>query len=739
MTKPNKKKIGIFLRTFSLFLILASVVMALFALVTIPWHRNTIIKSVESHAKSISASIAQISGNAIVSEDYSFIVDHCLEVLKGNADIFYIVVVRHDGFSLIHTANNWEQREKPYPEWEKIQGQITKKDIVYSELVQKRVFHHSFPLNYSGIDWGWIHLGLSLDSYNKDLKNMYKKLLALGLFCLAIATVGAYFFARRLTIPLISLRQVTEQVAEGNLDTRSEISTGDEVEDLAESFNEMTKSLQKSTIELTTANKQLEQEITERKLVEEALRIEKEFTEFLINSSADGILAFDKDCRYTVWNKGMERISGLGRAQTLGKCAFDVFPFLKEIGEDRYFFETLSGKNVVAKERSYRIHENGQKGFFEGYYSPLYNASDEVIGGLAIIIDITKRKIAEEELKESEEKHRRLIENLQDNYFFYVRNADGIFTYISPSVTNMLGYSVEEFLTHYSEYLTDNPINKEVRKHSELSTKGIRQLPYEVEIYHNDCSIRLLQVQEVPIFDENRKVIAVEGIAQDITERKKAEEQITASLREKEILLQEIHHRVKNNLQVIVSLLRLQSKNIKDQTILQMFQESQDRISSMSLVHEKIYRSKDLARIKLKGYVEDLANDLFRNYGVNNGKIALKIDVEDISIGIDTAIPCGLIINELLTNSLKYAFPEGRKGEIKIEISPTNEDEIEMIIGDNGIGLREEFDYRNSPGFGFRMIVDLVEYKLMGRINPIHNEGMQFQILFKEIRYKERI
>ncbi|MEE9605156.1 MAG: PAS domain S-box protein, partial [Candidatus Scalindua sp.] len=530
MTKSIKKKVGIFLRTFSSFLILALVVMALFTFVTIPWQRNAIIKSVESHAKIISASIAQISGNAIISEDYSFIVDHCLEVLNGSVDILYIAVARHDGFSLIHTANNWKQIEKSDPEWEEIQDLTTKKNIIYSKLVQKKVFHYSFPLNYSGIDWGWIHLGLSPDSYNKDLKNMYKRLLALGLFCLAIATGGAYSFARRLTIPLISLRQVTNQVAEGNLDARSEISTGDEVEDLAKSFNEMTKSLQKSTIELTTANKQLEQEITERKRVEEALCIEKEFTELLINSSADGILAFDKDCRYTVWNKGMERISGLGRAKTLGKCAFDVFPFLREIGEDRYFFETLSGKNVVAKERSYRIPENGQKGFFEGYYSPLYNASDEVIGGLAIIIDITKRKMAEEALKESEEKHRRLIENLQENYFFYVHNTDGIFTYISPSVTNVLGYPVEEFLTHYSEYLTDNPINKEVIKHSELSTKGIRQLPYEVEIYHNDCSIRSLQVQEVPIFDENRKVIAVEGIAQDITERKQAEE----SLRESE-------------------------------------------------------------------------------------------------------------------------------------------------------------------------------------------------------------
>ncbi|MCP4251845.1 MAG: PAS domain S-box protein [Candidatus Scalindua sp.] len=127
-----------------------------------------------------------------------------------------------------------------------------------------------------------------------------------------------------------------------------------------------------------------------------------------------------------------------------------------------------------------------------------------------------KSKVENFEHKQPEEKFRRLVENLQDNYFFYAHNIDGVFTYISPSLTNILGYSAEEFLTHYSEYLTDNPINNRVGGHTELSTKGIKQSPYEVEIYHKDGSIRSLLVQEVPVCDDNRNVIAVEGIAQDI-------------------------------------------------------------------------------------------------------------------------------------------------------------------------------------------------------------------------------
>ena len=138
--------------------------------------------------------------------------------------------------------------------------------------------------------------------------------------------------------------------------------------------------------------------------------------------------------------------------------------------------------------------------------------------------EVSERKI-------TEEKYRRLIENLQDNYFFYVHNTEGVFTYISPSLTNILGYSAEEFLTHYSEYLTENPINKKVLKHSELSMQGIKQPLYEVELYHKDGTIRSLQVQEVPLFDENRKVIAVEGIAQDITESKRADKDLRESER----------------------------------------------------------------------------------------------------------------------------------------------------------------------------------------------------------------
>ncbi len=227
-----------------------------------------------------------------------------------------------------------------------------------------------------------------------------------------------------------------------------------------------------------------------------------------------------------------------------------------------------------------------------------------------------------------------------------------------------------------------------------------------------------------------------------VDEMKQTEEQIKASLKEKEVLLKEIHHRVKNNLQVISSLLNLQAVSIKDEQTLEMFRESRNRIKSMALIHERLYESKELSRIDFAAYVRHLISDVFYSYGVKSEAITSRIKVDDVFLGVDIVIPLGLIINELVSNFLKHAFPSGGKGEICISLHSGNDlpavtdngaaqavNRFTLIVSDNGIGFPENLDFRNTESLGLRLVCTLVD-QVGGAIELHSNGGTEFKIMF---------
>lgn len=214
-----------------------------------------------------------------------------------------------------------------------------------------------------------------------------------------------------------------------------------------------------------------------------------------------------------------------------------------------------------------------------------------------------------------------------------------------------------------------------------------------------------------------------------VDDMKKAKEQIKGSLQEKEVLLKEIHHRVKNNLQVISSLLNLQLGYIEDKHGIEIFKESQNRVKSMALIHEKLYESKDLSRIDFAEYIRSLTASLFRSYGVSPGAITLKINGDDVLLGIDTAIPCALIINELISNSLKHAFPARKEGKIRITLRSDNDDKFTLIISDNGVGFSKDLDFRNTETLGLQLVMTLVQ-QLKGTIELDRSSGTEFKITF---------
>lgn len=209
----------------------------------------------------------------------------------------------------------------------------------------------------------------------------------------------------------------------------------------------------------------------------------------------------------------------------------------------------------------------------------------------------------------------------------------------------------------------------------------------------------------------------------------KAEEKLKASLKEKEMLLKEAHHRIKNNLQIIVSLLRLQSNPIKNKKVLNMFRISQNRIRAVALIHEELYRSNNMKEINLSDYVNKMVTHLVSAYRAGNGVIKLKLELKNIFLDIDRAIPCGLVINELVSNSLKHGFPGGREGEIFIKMSRDKRKKYTIIVKDTGMGLPDGLDIHKSENLGLQLVMDLVE-QLKGTLELERNGETTFKITF---------
>jgi two-component sensor histidine kinase len=215
-----------------------------------------------------------------------------------------------------------------------------------------------------------------------------------------------------------------------------------------------------------------------------------------------------------------------------------------------------------------------------------------------------------------------------------------------------------------------------------------------------------------------------------IADREKAQAELKASLDEKEVLLKEIHHRVKNNLQVISSLLYIQARKVKDPEALEMFKESQNRVRAMALVHERLYQSQNLSQIDFAKYLDSLSHYWLRSYAVDPGAIRLQLNVNDVYLSIDTAVPCALLINELASNALKHAFPNGMRGQITVDMRPRAQQEgFVLRVVDNGVGFPEDFDIATSDSLGMQLVSTLVR-QIGGTMEMESEGGTTFTVVF---------
>ena len=496
--------------------------------------------------------------------------------------------------------------------------------------------------------------------------------------------------------------------------------------ELARHHEKLEAIVKERTAELTKANEILQEVIAKQEQTQEALRnSEKKYRE-LVENIHDVIYSLDRDGVVTYVSPVVESSYGYSPSEIIGHT---FSQFIHE--DDRARVVEGVGRSLagIFEEDSIEFRiltKSGELRWLIASEGPIHDDRGTIIGTQGVISDITDRRNAEEALRESESKYRNIFENIQDVY--YETSLDGIILEISPSVELISQYRREELI---GKSLYEIYVHAEEREQLQESKRksNDRVTDYEIRLKDKDGSLRYCSVNSRVMRDENGEPIKNFGSLRDITERKKMEKAIKDSLKEKEMLLMEIHHRVKNNMQIISSLLNLQSRHIKDKNDLDLFKNSQNRVRSMALVHEMLYKSEDLARIDFAKYIKELTDQLFRSYKVNLSSIKITLDIDDIPLGVDMAIPCALIINEIVSNSLKYAFQKKKRGEIKIEFSKDNKGKHTLMVSDDGVGLPGEIDIDKTESLGLSLINTLTG-QLRGDIKIDSTRGTKYTIVF---------
>jgi PAS domain S-box-containing protein len=350
-----------------------------------------------------------------------------------------------------------------------------------------------------------------------------------------------------------------------------------------------------------------------------------------------------------------------------------------------------------------------------------------------IFQDITEQKKAQKALKESEQYYKTIFENTGTATI--IVEADNTISLVNTEFEKLYGRSKEDIVgkRKWHEFVSEEylPMMKEYHATRRINPETV---PRNYEFDFIDASGKLKNIfTTIAIIPGTGKSLVS---LQDITDGKDAEKQLKTSLNEKDMLLREIHHRVKNNLQIISSLLNLQSRYIDDKGALDVFTESQNRVRSMAIIHEKLYNSQSMSSIDFGDYITDLTDSLFYNYRVDPSRIVLNKKMDKIFFDVDTAIPCGLIINELITNCLKHAFPGDNNGTINIELMKEGSN-YHLNISDDGVGFPDNIDYKNTESLGLQLVNNLVN-QIDGTLDLDGKDGTSFKIVFKELEYKKR-
>jgi hypothetical protein len=465
-------------------------------------------------------------------------------------------------------------------------------------------------------------------------------------------------------------------------------------------------------------------DISLRKEMEEKIANNEKILSSILETLPVILFAKDinNDFRFTIWNKQAEEVFGLKAEDSLGKNDYDFFS--KE--EADYFrkkdLETIKNDGIIDIPEEI-VRTNKGPVLIHSLKTIVKDNTGKPLYLLGVSENISELKKINETLKVSEERYRSLVENSPLTIVTTDREEKIQFINFSGTgrnVNELIGNSIYDFIS--LEY------HQLVKESHKKVFKTRTSVTYETERHDINGIKRWFQTHAGPMLIGN-EVIGLTIFTRDITQRIENEEKIKKSLKEKEILLQEVHHRVKNNLQIISSILNLQTRSINDPKIHELIKETRYRIMSMSFIHDLLYQTKDFTNIDFSKYLQNITSNIMNTYTLNKN-INLNLDTDSILLNLDNAIPCGLIVNELITNAFKYAFPSGRKGEINVSLK-LNGNKVVLSVADNGIGINNKVDYKTTETLGFQLINSLVT-QIDGELSYENLLGTKFTVIFSK-------
>jgi PAS domain S-box-containing protein len=483
--------------------------------------------------------------------------------------------------------------------------------------------------------------------------------------------------------------------------------------------------VEERTGDLAHANRQLD-----------ALRAEAESQlAAIVRSSGDAIIGKTLNGLIRSWNAGAERIYGYTSEEIVGRSVSMLCP-LDRVGEVPAILERVHRGEHVHNFETVRRRKDGKTIDVSLTVSPMKDGEGNIIALSTIARDITESKRIEAALRESEARFHMMADTAP--VMVWMAGPDTKRTFVNKRWLEFTGRAFEQEL---GDVWVSGVHSNDLQRCMETITTSFKtEQPFTMEyrLRRSDGEYRWVIDTGVPLFDHDGRLSGYIGTCIDVTERKDMEDQLRKTVKEKESLLREVHHRVKNNLQVISSLLNLQAASIKDPQVAQLFRECQTRITSIALLHETLHRSKDLSCIRMSDYLRTLTGHVFRSYGVDPKNIALDLLVGDLEFDIDTGMTCGLIVEELVSNCLKHAFVGGKGGRIQIELQAQDEGAYLLQVSDDGVGIPKNGVLHNPDSLGLELVTLLAE-KLEGAVELQSGQGTAWRIEFQQLHYQERM